>query len=591
MIRRRAAFRVAAVAAIGALALAACGSSSGGGKASPSGSAPASSSGLVPTNIVRPSTVKGGTLNFGFSDDFDSLDGARAYYAVTWNFMRAFYLRTPLAFASAPGPAELTGDLATGPAVGEQNNTLWTYHLKSGITFEDGTPITSQDIKYAVERTFATDVISGGPMYFLCILTKCDATGASPYPGPYKDTKGLDSIETPNASTITFKLVKPFADFNYLMQLPGAAPVPAAKDTRDKYAQHPVSSGPYKIQSYNPGKSLVLVRNTAWDPATDTIRKALPDRIVVTEGLDAQDEDNRVLAGTLDLETEQIGAQVPTQSKILRDKALEASESLNSVTGFLRYVTIQTKVAPFDNVNCRIAVQYAIDKTSLQTARGGPVTGGAIATTLFPPTLAGYHKFDLYPDGPGNHGDLAKARQYLAKCGKPNGFSTVMAYQNKGKGPKDALAVQQALARVGIKVSLDGRNSSTYYSNDIGTPSNVKAKDYGLADAGWGPDYPAPYGFVESIVDGRAIKQSGNSNYSELNDPRVNGAIDASLAADGQQASVAAISKVDDYVMQDANIVPFVYDKALNIFSKRLTNVYILQGYGQFDFASLGVGG
>ncbi|MGF7236531.1 MAG: ABC transporter substrate-binding protein, partial [Frankia sp.] len=453
-----------------------------------------------------------------------------------------------------------------------------------------GTPITSADIKEAVERVFATDVISGGPTYFLCILTKCNTSGESPYKGPYADKKGLSSIETPDAQTITFKLVKPFADFNYLMQLPGAAPVPAAKDTRDKYAQHPVASGPYKIQSYSAGKSLVLVRNTAWDPSTDSVRKALPDKINVVEGLDAQDEDNRVLAGTLDLELEQTGVQVPTQSKVLRDATLKAN-SFNSVTGFLRYVSIQTKVAPFDNVNCRIAVQYAIDKTALQTARGGPITGGAIATTLFPPTLAGYHKFDLYPDGAGNHGNIAQAKSYLAKCGKPNGFSTVMATSSKGKGPKDAVAVQQALAKVGIKVTIDLRSSSTYYSNDIGTPSNVKAKGYGLADAGWGPDWPAPYGFVESIVDGRAIKSSGNSNYSELNDPRVNGAIDAGLAADGTAASVAAISKLDDYVMQDANIVPFVYDNALNIFSKHLTNVYITKAQGMIDFVNLGVSG
>lgn len=591
MTRRRAAIRVAAVAAIGAIALAACGSSGGGSSGGTKASTgTTSSSSLIPTNTVRPSAVKGGTLNIGATDDVDSLDGARMYYAVSWNFAR-YYLRTPLTFNPTPGDAstQLTGDLATAPAVGENNNTVWTYHLKKGTKFEDGTPITSKDIKYAVERVFATDVISGGPTYFLCILTKCDATGSSPYKGPYLDKKGLSSIETPDDSTITFKLVKPFADFNYLMQLPGAAPVPAAKDTRDKYAQHPVASGPYKVQSYSPGKSLVLVRNTAWDPSTDSVRKALPDKINVVEGLDAQDEDNRVLAGTLDLELEQTGAQVPTQSKVLRDPALKASESFNSVTGFLRYVTIQEKVAPFDNVNCRIAVQYAIDKTALQTARGGPVTGGAIASTLFPPTLAGYHKFDLYPSGA--HGDVAKAKEYLAKCGKPNGFSTVMAYNNKGKGPKDGIAVQQALARVGIKVTLDPRNSSTYYSNDIGTPSNVKAKGYGLADAGWGPDWPAPYGFAESIVDGRAIKQSGNSNYSELNDPRVNSAIDASLAADGQPAAIAAISKVDDYVMQDANIVPFVYDNALNIFSKRLTNVYITKAQGMIDFVNLGVGG
>ncbi|MGF7236892.1 MAG: ABC transporter substrate-binding protein [Frankia sp.] len=150
MTRRRAAIRVASVAAIGAIALAACGSSgssssSGGSK---SGTSTSSSSSLIPTNEVRTSDTKGGTLNLGFQDDFDSLDGARMYYAVSWNFAR-YYLRTPLTFKPQPGDAstQLTGDLATAPAVGQDNNTVWTYHLKKGIKFEDGTPITSADIK------------------------------------------------------------------------------------------------------------------------------------------------------------------------------------------------------------------------------------------------------------------------------------------------------------------------------------------------------------------------------------------------------------------------------------------------------------
>jgi len=595
--------RVGTAAAVGALALTAAACSSGGGK-STSGSGGSANSGSsggnapsadVPTNVVRPSTTAGGTLRVGLVDDFDSLDPARAYYALTWNFDRLLD-RGLLMYDAKPGPAgtATVGDLATGPATAENGGKTWTYHLKDGVKFEDGTAVTSKDVKYGIERVFATSVVSGGPTYVICLLTKCDSTGASTeYQGPYKDTSpgklGLKSVVTPDDKTITFNLVKPFSDWNYLMTLPDTTPVPIAKDTRDKYAQHPVATGPYKLTSYQPGKNVTLVRNTQWSKATDSVRTALPDRVEVTEGLQSQDLDNRILAGDLDFDLDAVGVQTPTQAKILRNPTLKADQSLGSVADFLNYVSIQTKVAPFDNVHCRRAVQYATDKTSVQTALGGPITGGKIATGLFPPLLKGYQPGDPYPNGAGDHGDLAKAKSELATCGQPNGFSTTMATFSKLRGPAVATAMQQSLSRVGIKVNIDPRSSSTYYSNDIGTPANVKSKGYGLADAAWGPDWPAPYGYVESIVDGRAIKQQGNSNYSELNDPKVNADIDQGLAATDPAQSLAAFSRIDPDVMADANIVPLTYAYYLNVFSPRLKNVYENQALSQFDVATMGV--
>jgi peptide/nickel transport system substrate-binding protein len=211
---------------------------------------------------------------------------------------------------------------------------------------------------------------------------------------------------------------------------------------------------------------------------------------------------------------------------------------------------------------------------------------------MTPPTLPSYKKINPYPSGPDNKGDLAKAKDELKQCGQPNGFSTKIATTNKGKGPAVGEALQQGLARVGIKTQIIAVDPSTYYSGVIGLPSNVKKQGLGLAVAGWGPDFPTPYGFFESIVDGRAIKpEGGNSNYAELNDPAINGLIDQAQGETDATKRNDIWAQVDQKVMDSAVYLPFVADKALTYRSPRLTNVYINDSFGIYDFVNMGVSG
>ena len=144
------------------------------------------------------------------------------------------------------------------------NGLTWTYHIRPGVKFEDGTTVTSQDVKYAVERTFDRSVLTNGPSYFAVLL----GGNAAKYPGPYKDRSknlmGLTAVTTPNPTTIVFHLAKPFSDFNYVVTIPQTAPVPPNKDTGAKYQLHPMSTGPYKFQSYQLNKQAALVKNPEW---------------------------------------------------------------------------------------------------------------------------------------------------------------------------------------------------------------------------------------------------------------------------------------------------------------------------------------
>ncbi|MFC5008694.1 ABC transporter substrate-binding protein, partial [Dactylosporangium cerinum] len=222
-------------------------------------------------------------------------------------------------------------------------------------------------------------------------------------------------------------------------------------------------------------------------------------------------------------------------------------------------------------------------------ARGGADAGGDIATNMLPPNIAGHDPaLDPYNTKSGKP-QIDKAKEELAACGKPTGFDTVIATRNAGKEPKTAEALQAALKNVGINARLDPTDASLYFRSTIGAPSNVHAKGYGLMMAGWGADFPTGYGFLSILVDGRSISASGNNNYAELDNAEVNSLIDKAKAATDPKAAADIWGQINKIVMDEAVMVPFTYDKALNYRNPRLTNVFVTEYYGMYDFASLGV--
>jgi peptide/nickel transport system substrate-binding protein len=584
----------AAVVAAGvafAVVLAACSSNGGTTTAPPSSGAGAATGFNAATGgkVYNPSTKKGGTLKLVSDSDADSYDPVRFYYAWMFNFSR-FYLRTLVTEDDNPGDKslKLVNDLAASQDISADGLT-YTYKLKAGLKFEDGTPITSKDVKYGIERQFAQDVLPGGPTYLISALDE-----GQKYKGPYKDTTpdklGLNSVQTPDDSTIIFKLSSANASFPYMLAMGAGAPVPQAKDTGAKYTNHPISSGPYMFDKYEPGKSLHLVRNPNWDPSTDTVRRALPDDITLTIITDDNEVDNALMDGSQDINVAQTGVQPTAQARILQDPALKANaDDFN--TGFIRYITVNSKVPPLDNIDCRKAVQYATDKVALQTARGGPFAGGDIAYDMIPPTLSG-HDASLKSEYTGDSGkpDTDKAKAALQSCGQPSGFKTVIATQSTAKGKAVAEALQQALGKVGIQASIDATDPSPYYSATIGTPSNVHKKDYGLMVAGWGADFPTNQGYLQVLVDSRLILQDGgNVNTAELADPQIDSLIDQANKETDQGKIAQLWKQINKLVMDSATYMPFVYDKALNYRNPEVTNAFVAQWVGMMSFTALGV--
>ncbi len=586
--RRPRTIGLAALGVAAAFALAACGGSSSGSGSSSSSSSAGFNAAV--TTVVNPSTHKGGTLTFGDSSTPDSTDPGNTYYAFMWNLTR-LYTMPLMTYKSCPGKCglQVVPDLATGPGVVSDNGLTWTYHIQPDVKFEDGTTVTSADVKYAVERTFDRSVLPLGPSYFPLLLKPQSPA----YPGPYKDRSknlmGLNAVQTPNATTIVFHLAKPFADFDYVVAIPQTAPVPPNKDTGANYQLHPYSTGPYKFQSYQLNKQTTLVPNTYWKASTDPNASQLASKIVINWNMNANDIDNRLIAGDLDVDAAGTGVQAAARAKILSTPSLKASSD-NPISGFLWFAYLNTKVAPLDNLHCREAIEYAANKTNLQTAYGGPVAGGAIASTVAPPNVIGQKSFDLYASTTKPNGDIAAAKEQLKLCGQPNGFTTGVTYRSdRPKEVAAATALQQALSQVGIKTTLHGFPSGTYYSNFAGVPKYMDSHNIGIAFGGWAPDWPDGYGFFDFITAGDTISPAGNTNIEQLNDPVVNSDLNKMASTTNATQRNSYTAQIDMQVMKDAAILPEVYAKSLLYRSPNLTNVYVQPYYGMYNYAVLGL--
>jgi peptide/nickel transport system substrate-binding protein len=585
--KRRPAIAALAAATAFALVLTGCGSSN---SSSPSGSTKAATPKFNAANgaIFNPSTKKGGTITYANSGDWDNLDPADTYYGYSWDFIR-YYGRSLVMFKPAPGDAgtQLVPDLATSLGVPSDNAKTWTYHIRPGLKYSDGTTITTKDIKYGVERSLDKTVFPNGPTYFNDFL---DLQG---YTSPYKDTTpdklGLKAIDTPDDNTIVFHLKQSFSDFDYFAMLPATIPVPQKADTGATYKTHIVSSGPYMFDSYVAGKSFSLKRNPNWSAASDPNRPALPDNISVKLHVNPEDIDKQLLNGTLDVDVEGTGVQSDTQAQIVNNPTLKANADL-APQARLWYTSINGDVAPFNNIDCRKAVELAADHDGFLRGFGGSY-GGEIATSMMPPSVPGATKADPYNFLANKNGDVNAAKAELAKCGQPNGFTTNMAYRaERPKEKAEGEALQQSLAKVGIKVNLKPYPEGDYFKLYAGKPDYAKANDLGLSANGWGADWPDGFGFLSQIVDSRVIRATGGASNLSVKDPKVDSMLDQALSTTDVGAREKIWGQIDAQVMDDAFVLPGVWASTLLYRPKGLTNVFVNNGLGgYYDYMTLGV--
>jgi len=503
-----------------------------------------------------PGAVAGGTVRVYDVVDFAHLDPARIYQNDE-QAVSQLLTRTLTSYRQTGNDVKLVGDLATNTGVTKDGGKTWTYTLRDGVTWEDGSPITSADVKYGIERTFDKTYVEG-PTYLQTWFADSQDFRKY-YPGPYGG-KQLDAIKTPDAKTIVLKFGKPQPDVPFALAMPSGAAVKASKDTRGKYDQDPFSSGPYKVESHKVDKSMTLVRNTNWKPESDPIRNAYVDKFEFTFGELPLATNQRLIAAngadqagmtSMDLVSPEVLQQVMTTPDLL-------ARTVSGYTPFSLYYAINTK--RIKDLRVRKALMYAFPRQQIRQLLGGP-DNGDFATTIGSPTLVGHEDSDLFQVPPA--GDPEKAKALLAEAGVPN-QKIVYAYGNLPRGEQVAVVVVAGLERAGFKVVKKPIDVKTF-SEDISDPTNT----YDLYGGGWGADWPSGATVYPPLFDGRKIARGGY-NSSFLNDPAINKEMDEISRIQDPVEAGKRWAALDRKILEQVPVIPYLYDRSRQLFGPKI---------------------
>ncbi|MEV0310502.1 ABC transporter substrate-binding protein [Nonomuraea fuscirosea] len=527
------------------------------------------------TSVVRPSGKKGGTVRLASAAGLDSTDPADMYTTQAWNMVR-LYGRALTMFKPAPDAAgtRIVPDLAESLGKPSDGGKTWTYTLRRGLKFADGTPITSADVAYAVLRSMDSG-FEQGTSYFDLMLDL-----PAGYEGPYKSPAAVttSAIETPDDRTIVFHLKEPFATFDHVVQLPETIPVPKAKDTRGGYALDVVASGPYRFARVAEN-SVVLERNPHWSADSDPNRTALPDRFELTYGMDAVQAAGRLKAGEAE-----VGPVLPDGeiAAVLGDPARKAEADAPITT--VRVLAINPQVPPFDRPDCRRAVVRALDLKAVRAA-DLPLTD-EVPTSLVPPTVPGQHPAvpGLTPDG-----DPAAARQDLAKCGRPGGFPAKYVYRDLPQEAAVAQAVRTALGEVGIDVSLEAAPVAEFHQSKGGSPEYLRKNQVGLIAKSWIYDWPDPYSFLPEMVDSRRIREKDYSFNVSVRLPTVDAVLDRATSRLDPRIRAALWAEAERRVAGEAVLVPLTWRRSLLLRGAGASNLHVSPIYADYDLTTIGV--
>lgn len=583
---KRNGLRLAAVLGAGVMLLAACGGSSSS-ESSAEGSAAASGS----TDGGEPTA--GGTINvLTLSEQFNHLDPQRNYTGVDLAFASAYLNRTLTQYKLAPGAEGVTlqPDMATDIGTANDDATSWSFTLRDGLKFQDGSPIGCSSIKYGVSRTFATDVITDGPGYALTMLDiPTNDDGTSVYKGPYVDDAtgqaAFDKAVTcsDDDKTITFNLNQPVGDFNYAVTLSAFSPVPQDKDTGEKYDDAVVSSGPYQITEYTKGQKLVLDRNPNWDPASDPIRKAWPDKVVVSFAIDAAAIDQRIIADSGEDQTAVplAGMQPENLATVFAsDDPRFADRSVDAADPYARYMVINTAKVP--NLKQREAIAVAVNRAEILQIRGGDFAG-TLADGVISPTLGdAYQPSGMWTDAFGqpipDTGDPEYAKQLISESGEPMP-KLIFQFPNNPVDEKIAVSTQGALAKAGIEVELAPLEPGEYYSI-VMDPTKAEA----LMRSGWAADWPNA-----STVIPPLFGQNESFNLGAAGDQSFWDAIAAAKANTDATSQAAQWADLNKQAMTQAWVVPQVFGKTQYIWGSKVGGSFMWDAYGSIPYANLWV--
>ena len=504
-----------------------------------------------------PGAVAGGTITVYSQSTPHTFDPTNIYFTDTYEIARLVF-RTPTQFDIRDGNAVLVPDLTDLGTVSEDGLT-WTFKLKGKFKYSDGSDVKIEDLAYAVKRSFAHELFADGPTYQLTYFKDADT-----YKGPYESGDNYAGVETPDAETLVIHLDRPFPDLPFYMSFPLFTPIPKEKDTRENYQNNPLATGPYMFESYTPGVELKLVRNPHWDPNTDPVRHQYPERWEFKWGGDDVVTQQQVLNSSNPVDAAALNYGNLDASLIPQLTGEKRQQLLTGISPCTIVYQMDTRKIPLE-VRKAIAKAHPYDQT--WTAEGLNEFVAEPASTVLPPSVQGYEKYEPHPDLDGTGpGDPEAARAMLEAAGQL-GFELSWYYDN-------TLPVPQQITQV----LVDAYRAAGFNPKPIGvTTAELRAKraDYEApvnmlqSPAGWCSDWPTGGSWFPVLFQTHSI--SDGTSWGMLSDPALDKKIDDILALPAAEQT-ARWAELDKEIMGMYIVLPRYYAKNANVMGTRIGN-------------------
>ncbi|HEY6279811.1 MAG TPA: ABC transporter substrate-binding protein [Streptosporangiaceae bacterium] len=551
------------------------------------------------TTTSSSTPVYGGTLRIIANAGPDHLDTVPAYYTGDYIVERA-YARQLLSYSTTAAPntqsplwtQETTPqpDIATAvPSTANGGITdgglLYTFHIRSGVDWNTSPArqVVADDFVREF-KAFCNPVAPvGNQLYFRSAIsgfsTYCDAETAffsgkkAPSPtaaniAAYQNSHTITGMTAPNAMTLQVKLVEPASDFNFIMAMPFTSARPVEYDgyvpDSAQFRQHTISDGPFQITAYVPGKSLTLSRNPAWKQSSDPLRHQYVKSIVMTMGTSAQQTAlSEMQANTGDIVDDLVPPVPPTSIPGLvanKDSRFHIWPGSSTNPYIVFNLRSPDASGAMGKLAVRQAIEYGVDKASLQKVLGGPLFN-QIINTASPPGSLGWANYNLYPSA-NSQGDAAKCKAMLKSAGYPSGVTLIDTYVADTINTDIFQSIQGGLSACGITLKGKPEPPSSYFVSLGNSPQNNKANQWDMGQPGWFPDWFGNNGrtTLQPLFGTNCVVNT--NNYGCFSSTAVDGLIKSALAATSQSTAAADWHQADMTVMKNAVIVPL--DSALN---------------------------
>ncbi len=378
----------------------------------------------------------------------------------------------------------LVPDLAVSLPTPADDGRTYRFQLREDLRYSTGDPVRASDFLQALERGFRIE-----DSYFQSYSTFAAIVGAAECTEAPATCDLSEGIEIDDAAgTITFHLTEPDPAFLYKLALPPAFAVPAGTPSTDMGSTPVPATGPYMVDRYAEGEQLVLVRNPefhAWyAPAQPN---GYPDRIEVTLGLSTIEQTTAVESGSADWMTDSFALSGETIETLVTQYAGRVHPYPEQVTFFL---ALNTSMPPFDDIDARRAVNYALDRSEFVDLGGGPQRVRATCQFL-PPNLPGYEQYCPYTSDPNPAGqwsapDMDRARALIEASGTTG--DTVVFW------PPEQFTESQGITSSACSRSL-GIESRFVEDDDEFTAAVSRSPDRVQASVRRNSDYPSASDF------------------------------------------------------------------------------------------------